>query len=247
MESSIGLHTDLGTGNLADVAGQARKNGEIRLTERGRATRERILRAAADMTRVKGVALTTLDDVRAASGTSKSQLYRHYPDKDALMRDVVALRAEEVLERQHQLLRRLNSLRGLECWRDALVERNGLRNEVYGCALGSLVGELAGQGEETRQELARHLAAWEGLLEAGLARMSDSRVLRADADVGRLATGLMAALQGGYLLAQMARDVEPMRVALDMAIAHVKTYAVPAGTASPGAEADTRHGSRAGS
>lgn len=50
-------------------------------------------------------------------------------------------------------------------------------------------------------------------------------VLRADADPGVLATGLMAALQGGYLLAQAARDVTPMRIALDMAIAHVRTWA----------------------
>ncbi|WP_278191857.1 TetR/AcrR family transcriptional regulator, partial [Streptomyces spinosisporus] len=55
------------------------------------------MRAAVDMMYVKGVSLTTLDDVRAASGTSKSQLYRHYPDKDALVRDVVALQAADVL------------------------------------------------------------------------------------------------------------------------------------------------------
>jgi len=36
----------------------------------------------------------------------------------------------------------------------------------------------------------------------------------------------MAALQGGYLLAQTARDVAPMRVALDMALEHVKSFAV---------------------
>jgi hypothetical protein len=50
-------------------------------------------------------------------------------------------------------------------------------------------------------------------------------VLRPDADPEALATGLMAALQGGYLLAQTARDVAPMRVALDMALAHVKSFA----------------------
>ena len=43
---------------------------------------------------------------------------------------------------------------------------------------------------------------------------------------GELATGLMAALQGGYLLAQTAQDVKPMRIALDMAIGHIKAYAV---------------------
>ncbi|MET9356252.1 TetR family transcriptional regulator [Streptomyces sp. NPDC006617] len=213
------------------MAGRVREDGDSRLTERGRATRERILTAAAEMMYVKGVALTTLDDVRAASGTSKSQLYRHYPDKDALMRDVVALRAAEVLERQYQHLQRLSSFRGLERWRDALIERNALHNGAYGCPLGSLASELADQDEEARRAMARHFAAWEGLLEAGLARMKDSGVLRADADVSGLATGLMAALQGGYLLAQTAQDVEPMRIALDMAIAHVKAHAAPAGEA----------------
>ncbi|MFJ9761795.1 TetR/AcrR family transcriptional regulator [Streptomyces sp. NPDC101149] len=222
------------------MVGQVRDNDDPRLTERGRATRERILRAAAEMMHVKGVAHTTLDDVRAASGTSKSQLYRHYPDKNALMRDVVAFRAAEVLDRQHRHLQRLNSFRGLERWRDALVERNALRNGAYGCPLGSLASELADQDEETRKTIARHFADWEGLLEAGLARMRDSAVLRSDVDVSRLATGLMAALQGGYLLAQTAQDVEPMRIALDMAIAHVKTYAAPAGNTPSKAGASTR-------
>ena len=36
----------------------------------------------------------------------------------------------------------------------------------------------------------------------------------------------MAALRGSYLLAQVACDVEPMRLAMDMALAHVKTYTV---------------------
>ncbi|MGW3691131.1 TetR/AcrR family transcriptional regulator [Streptomyces sp. NPDC005146] len=215
------------------MAEQASDKNGSRLTERGRVTQERILRAAADMMYVKGVGRTTLDDVRAASGTSKSQLYRHYPDKDALVRDVVALQAAELLERQHQLLRRLNSLRGLERWRDAVVEHNALRNGAYGCPLGSLASELADQDEEARKAIARYFGTWEGLLEAGLARMKDSVVLRADADAGELATGLMAALQGGYLLAQTARNVQPMRIALDMAIGHIKTYAVPAEDGNP--------------
>ncbi|WP_051854362.1 MULTISPECIES: TetR/AcrR family transcriptional regulator [unclassified Streptomyces] len=220
------------------MAEQARDKGDSRLTERGRATRERILRAATDMMYVKGVALTTLDDVRAASGTSKSQLYRHYPDKDALMRDVVAMQAAEVLERNHRLLQRLNSVRGLERWRDALLERNALHNGAYGCPLGSLASELADKDEEARKAIARHFATWEGLLAAGLARMKDSGVLREEADAGELATGLMAALQGGYLLAQTARDLTPMKIALDMAIAHVRTYAVPAeaGSSNAGSE-----------
>jgi N-methylhydantoinase A/oxoprolinase/acetone carboxylase beta subunit len=157
------------------------------------------------------------------------------------VRDVVALQAAELLKRQHQLLQRLNSLRGLERWRDVLIEHNALRNGAYGCPLGSLASELADQDEEARESLARHFDSWEGLLEAGLERMKDSGVLRADADAKELATGLMAALQGGYLLAQTAQDVKPMRIALDMAIGHVKAYTVPAEDTSPPAEGPSGH------
>jgi hypothetical protein len=36
----------------------------------------------------------------------------------------------------------------------------------------------------------------------------------------------MAALQGGYLLANAAHNVAPMEVALDMALAHIKSFLV---------------------
>jgi TetR/AcrR family transcriptional regulator, transcriptional repressor for nem operon len=55
--------------------------------------------------------------------------------------------------------------------------------------------------------------------------MVEAGVLRPDADPEVLATGLMAAMQGGYLLAQTAHDVSPMQIALDMAVAHVKSFA----------------------
>lgn len=196
-----------------------------RLTARGAVTRSRILQTAAELIRANGVATTTFEEVRAASGTSKSQLYHHFPDKDALVQAVIAFRAAQVLEREQQQLERLSSLRGLERWRDALVRSNAVANGAYGCAIGALAAELADQDEDARHALQAVFSTWEGLLAAGLERMRDSGVLRADADPAQLATGIMAALQGGYLLAQTARDSAPMGVALDMAIAQVRAYA----------------------
>lgn len=195
-----------------------------KLTPRGAATRARIVAAALDLMYVKGVNATTLDDVRAASSTSKSQLYNHFADKEQLVRAVVRARATQVIEREHGYLQRLKSFRGLVRWRNALVQRNALQNGAYGCGLGSMASELADQDEEARTTLAQSFAEWEGLLAAGLRRMRDGRVLRQDADPDKLATGLMAALQGGYLLAETAHDITPMEVALDMALDHVRSF-----------------------
>ncbi len=75
----------------------------------------------------RGVALTTLADVRTASATSKSQLYQHFADKNALVREVIEFRAEALLAQQRRRLEKVDSLRGLELWRDEMVERNALR------------------------------------------------------------------------------------------------------------------------
>ena len=197
---------------------------EIPLTARGAATRDRIVHAAADLMYIKGVHATTLDDVRAATGTSKSQLYRHFPDKDTLVHAVIASRGQQVIERETQRLGRLNSFSGLVRWRNALVQANALQNGAYGCALGSMANELSDQDEQARTLLAGLFKTWEGLIAAGLERMQAKGTLKPDADPGQLATGLMAALQGGYLLSNTAHDVRPMEIALDLALEHLKSY-----------------------
>lgn len=185
----------------------------------------RIVAAADHLMHERGVAATTLADVRTASGTSKSQLYQHFADKEALVREVISVRAGRLLDEQRQRLLRLDSLRGLELWRDALVERNALRNGAYGCPLGSLAAELADVDEVARQDIARYFDAWHALLRDGLERMKSNGTLNAQADPDALATGLLAALQGGYLLAQTTRNVGHMKTSLNMAIDRVRNFA----------------------
>jgi hypothetical protein len=84
---------------------------------------------------------------------------------------------------------------------------------------------LADQDEDARVALARHFASWEALLVAALERMRDKHVLRDEADPRTLGTGIMAALQGGYLMAQMAKDGAPMHTALEMAFDHLRSFA----------------------
>jgi AcrR family transcriptional regulator len=194
------------------------------LTARGAATRDRIVRAAADLMYVKGVHATTLDDIRAATGTSKSQLYRHFPDKNSLVHAVIALRGHQIITRETERLGRFSSFSGLVRWRNALIQANALHNGAYGCALGSMANELSDQDEQARTLLADLFTTWEELIAAGLERMQAKGALKSDANPRQLATGLMAALQGGYLLANTTHDVRPMEIAIDQALEHLKSY-----------------------
>lgn len=195
------------------------------LTARGAATRARIVAAADELMSLKGAAATTLDDVTAASGTSKSQFYRHFGDKGALVQAVIALRGGRVLEREEQYLRRVDSFSGLDRWCRAILQRVTSRRGALGCELGSLSTELSDQDEAARVDLDAYLTAWISLLAAVIVRMKSNGTLSEDADPLKLATGMMAAVQGGYVLAQAARDPEPMRVALELAMHSVRAHA----------------------
>ena len=125
------------------------------------------------------------------------------------------MRADEILSWQRLRLEKVDSFRGLYHWRDAMVQRCTLRRALWGCELGSLAAELSDTDDKARASLSAHFAEWQGLLGAALERMRDNGVLVADVDVKSLATGLLAAVEGGYLLSQTGRDPRLMQSALE--------------------------------
>lgn len=203
------------------VEGKPPPADAMRLTARGERTRSRIVAAAADLMRVRGVGGTTLDDVVAASKVSKSQLYRHFEDKPALVRAVIELVGEQVIADQRTCLEEVETFTGLRRWRDAIVERGALEQGRYGCPLGSLANEVADQDSVARDMLHDLFGAWQELFDDLLRRFQREGILPPSVDVSQLAVGFVAAAQGGYLIAQTARDVAPMASALDMAITHL--------------------------
>jgi TetR/AcrR family transcriptional repressor of nem operon len=200
------------------------QKSELRsLTARGTATRSRIIEAAADLIYAHGVEPTSLDEVMAASGVSKSQLYHYFADKDALVLEVIAKQTERVLAAQRPHLEALDSLPALKAWRDAIVRLNKAA-QGRGCPLGSLASELANDSEPARKRLAGSFSVWRDRIENGLAKMQKRGELSASADPHDLALALLSAVQGGLLLAKTTHSSRPLKVAIDMAIDHVARH-----------------------
>ncbi|HEX6679831.1 MAG TPA: TetR/AcrR family transcriptional regulator [Gaiellaceae bacterium] len=197
-------------------------------TARGRATRERIVTAAAALIRRQGIAATSLDDVIEGAGVSKSQLYLYFGDRAALLREVVTYNAELVLTTQEPHLGALDSWKAIRAWLDALVELQKAGGARGGCAIGSLVGQLAETDEQARHLLATSFARWEEPLRNGLISMQERGKLHASASPDRLATATLAAIQGGLVLTQSRRDPDQLAIAVDAAYEHLRSHA-PAG------------------
>jgi TetR/AcrR family transcriptional repressor of nem operon len=208
----------------AHVATKAR-TPPPRLTARGAATRARIVAAAASLVYERGFAGTSLDDVMAATGTSKSQLYHYFADKDALIREVIKAQLGRIIAAQEAAgMREVASWEALQRWCDHFVTATQATDGAGGCPLGSLVGELADQSEPARRVLAQCFADWQSYLSEGFQAMRDNGELAANADPAELALTMLSALQGGLLMAQTMRSAHPLELALNMALQHMAAY-----------------------
>ncbi len=191
------------------------------LTSRGRATRERIVGASMQLMVRQGVAATSLDDVRAGAAVSKSQLYHYFADKEDLVHAVVARTVDEVVGSQPA---DLSTWRAIGAWFDALVALQVDRQATGGCPIGGLVGELADHDAQARALLADGYDRWEAPLRTGLETMRRRGRLRPDTDAGVLAIATLCSIQGGLVLTQARRDPRQLRIALDAALAHLRSF-----------------------
>jgi AcrR family transcriptional regulator len=196
-----------------------------RLTAKGQATRERIVAAAAELMFHRGVAGTSTDDVQATAGVSASQLYHYFADKRALVGAVIAWQTEAVVGGQEPLFAQLDSLEALRQWRDLVVALQVQRACAGGCPLSSLAGELAEVDPAAREDLRAAYARWAAGLAGGLHRMQDRGELAAGADPDRLGVALLAAVQGGLVLAQVERSPASLEAALDTVLDHIANLA----------------------
>jgi TetR/AcrR family transcriptional regulator, transcriptional repressor for nem operon len=199
-------------------------------TRPGRATRARIVRAAAELVGERGVAGTSLDDVRERAHASKSQLYLYFDDRDSLMRAVAQATCDLVMDTQADELAEFDSLAGIERYLDWQVAVQIERQARGGCPIGSLAGQLAERDEVARLALADGFDRWEQALRDGLETMAARGELRENADPSVLAKQTLTVLQGALVLTQVRRNPDEMRAAADAVLALIRAAATPKAT-----------------
>jgi TetR/AcrR family transcriptional regulator, transcriptional repressor for nem operon len=190
-------------------------------TEQGRDTRERIVQAATRLVARQGAAGTSLEDVMAATRTSKSQLYHYFGDRHGLVAAVVEHQSAAVLGLQARALASVATWEDLQSWTDGMVSMVDRQRARGGCPLGTLAAALADTDETLRKLLSEAFATWREAITGALRTLRDNGLLAADADLDQLSIIMLAAIEGGLLLAKTTRDSAHLRVALDGAIANL--------------------------
>ncbi|MGH1551236.1 TetR/AcrR family transcriptional regulator [Streptomyces sp. L7] len=136
-----------------------------KLTAKGLATRERIVRAAAELMYEHGAQNTNNEQIREAAGVSGSQLTRHFPTKESLVRAVLAWQADGIVAR-HQVpeLGELDSFAALRRWADSYIASQDMMRG--GCTFGSLAAEVVKTEPLPPGRRGRRLRAMAGAVQA---------------------------------------------------------------------------------
>lgn len=175
-------------------------------TEKARATRERIVRAATQLVSRKGYFHTTVDDVLLATRLTKGGFYAHFESKEDLGRAVIDHATQVFFDRVESHVHRFADPRDqlhalLEAYRLYAIGKafDG------GCFFVNLATEMDDQHEEFAGLVAARFAGFRdlvrGIVEAGKA----NGTFRSDAPSEGLAAAIVGYLNGTMMQAKVGQ------------------------------------------
>lgn len=196
------------------------------LTERGRRTRQRIIEETGRQIMADGIGGTTLDTVRAATLTSKSQLFHYFPGgKAELVREVALWEGGELFAAQEPEIHDLGSWDSWARWQ-ADVSQYYFGRGRWACPIGTLAQQAAPADQELAALMRDGIRTWSLLLAHGIEKMQTAGAITPGVDAGQVGVGIVAAIQGGLALSQPAGNGEPLEAALRHAMRGLRSLAV---------------------
>jgi TetR/AcrR family transcriptional regulator, lmrAB and yxaGH operons repressor len=197
-----------------------------------------MIHAAAQLFRERGYHATAFSDVIQASGAPRGSTYFHFPGgKQELAREAIALAGDEI--EQMVAAARCDGpgslVRALGDMVAARLEGSGYRS---GCAIATMVLELAPQSEELSSEFDKVFGRWR----QALARQFEIWGITP----GRapdLADLVISVFEGGLVVSRAARRIDAFRTAIEALAELVEHEPRPSAGNSQAVRAD-RTGSR---
>jgi AcrR family transcriptional regulator len=190
------------------------------LTAKGRATRQRIIEGAAQYLLSDDPGEVTLDDIRAITGTSKSQIFHYFPaGKEELLLEVARYESRRVLDDQQPHLGRLTSWAAWSRWRDAVVAR--YRAQGRNCPLGALMAQV-GSTPGAAEVVTTLLAQWQAHVGEGITAMRAAGLVRRELDPDRVSAAFIAGIQGGVQVLRSTGSTWHLEATLDALIDHLR-------------------------
>lgn len=123
-------------------------------------SRDRILDVAGRQFRAKGSEAVRVADVMLAAGLTHGGFYKHFADKDQLLREAIRTALDQIATRFQQLAESHSRPEALRTVIQTYLSREHMLNPDLGCALAALGTELGRMPAEMKQAVGEALDAY---------------------------------------------------------------------------------------
>lgn len=178
-------------------------------------TRTKLVESARQLFWAQGYEATSVAEILEGAGVNSGSLYYFFEGKEDLLIAVLE-RYEELLDPMVIAPVRRESDGSIE---DVFSVLEGYRQGLlttrftHGCPIGSLALEVTETHPASREGIRRNFAAWRGAIEGFLSEAEDG--LPEDADHVRIATFVLAVMEGAVMQARIERDIAPFDACVD--------------------------------
>jgi AcrR family transcriptional regulator len=192
-------------------------------------TRQDLLLAAYEEIQQHGYQKASLDSILARTGVTKGALYHHFPSKKELGYAVV----EELMRQwlRDMWIRPIEQGGDpIEALKDAMQRGvESLTPEMirFGCPLNNLCQEMSQIDEGFRLRLQHIVDEWTAALSEALDRGQREGFVRADIKTDKVATFLVASIEGSLGSAKNAQSVDVLKDNLETLSSYLDTLRAP--------------------
>jgi AcrR family transcriptional regulator len=190
--------------SLSKIASEGKKPQR----SKGQASRETILLAATKLATIKGLSGLSLGDLAAEVGMSKSGLYAHFKDKEALELAMIETAAAIFDREVFQLAAKANGgIERLRTTADAYLSH--LERKVFpgGCFFAAVAAELDTRPGLARDRVLQVIEGWLSLLRQCILEAQELGEIDAKADVDQAVFEVEAMFMAGNFLFVMTNDL----------------------------------------
>ncbi len=185
------------------------------MVTKGERTREKILDEARLIFKCKGFGATTINDLLAASGTTKGNLYFHFTDKEAIGLEVLRREQQSFYRFLDQAFAGQAPAAGLDNFFRKALEKQSQQGFVGGCLFGNTALETSDTAPVFAGLVQEVFIKWIGKLEQKIASAQVDEQIRTDISAGELAEMVVATIEGGIMQSRLQKSAAPLERSLE--------------------------------
>jgi AcrR family transcriptional regulator len=209
---------------------------------KGKTTRLRIIRVAADLFHKQGVHLTSPDEIIEVSGTGKGQFYYYFKNKEGLVHEVLLTHLDAIKSGTAPVDYEIKTWQDLDHWFLCQIDLQKKFNMARGCPFGTIASELTESDELIRQDLSLIFEVMKNKLATFLVMEKAKGRLLPEAHEEHLADFCIALIQGAMLMGKIKRKSQPGEATVHEAMKHLQRYLVH--SSSSGQKEEARQSSK---